>query len=234
MRKKISTLMFMGICGALLTTTMLTAAEADTQKEHIQVGLRAEPLEVRAAQAQARDKKAEKAQKAQNSLKSMTSIHHTSHPGAYHNAVGINAYGHIEMEDGSIWTVHPGDAYITLSWLPTDLIVVTPNHSWFSPYQFKITNQNTAQAVLTNMQLGPIYNGLYTKWIVGIDYYYNVVYLNDGSAWNMSSLDSGTIGKWLVNDTVVIGVNDGFLASMNPNILINVNMLNFAAGVAGY
>ena len=79
-----------------------------------------------------------------------------------------------------------------------------------------------------------MYNSVYTHWIVAIDYYRNIVFLEDGSVWNMSSLDAGVIDQWVINDVVMIGVNTGWLSSYNPNILINVNMLNYAAGASSY
>lgn len=160
---------------------------------------------------------------------------YTSHPGAFHRANFISIFGDsIEFEDGSIWMVYNGDAYKTLNWLPTDLIVVTPNHSWFSAYNFRLTNQNTGASVEANLTLGPIYNGPHTHWIVAIDYYYDVVYLEDGTVWNMSYMDDSIVRKWLVNDTVIIGINDGWFSSSKPNILINVNMLNYATGIVAY
>lgn len=238
MLKRWSSTMLMSVCGALMMTTMLVGQEPVVEENHIPVGQRAESSEVRAADEQARAEKAKVASKAMTSAKSMgaksASVHYTTHPGAYHNAYSISIYGAISLEDGSLWVVPPSDVYITLSWLPSDLLVITPNHSWFSAYNFKITNQNTGEAVLANLNLGPLYNGLYTRWIVAIDYYYNSVYLNDGSVWNMSSFDSDVVSKWLVNDTMIIGVNDGFFSYSNPNILINVNMLNYGAGYANY
>jgi len=170
------------------------------------------------------------------------SMYYTSHPGVYHNPVSIALYRDdyfierlgLWTEDGSIWKIAPSDESVALNWYPTDLLIITPNHSWFSSYGFKFTNQNTGESILADLVLGPIYNGPYTHWIVAIDYYDNRIYLEDGSVWEMSSFDDSTVSLWVVNDTVVIGVNDGWLSSSNPNILINVNMLNYATGLATY
>lgn len=163
------------------------------------------------------------------------SMFYTSHPGAFHRPHYISVFGDsVEFEDGSIWSVHPSDSYKTLNWLPNDLIVVTPNHSWFSSYIFRLTNQNTGVSVEANLTLGPIYDAPYTHWIVAIDYYYDVVYLEDGTVWNMSYFDDNIVRKWVVNDTVIIGINDSWMSSTRPNILINVNMLNYATGIVAY
>lgn len=158
-----------------------------------------------------------------------TGIHYTSHQGAFYSPVAISPLGEtVEFNDGSIWTISSGDTYKTLNWLTSDLLVVTPNHSWFSNYMFCITNQNTAVSVKANLLLGPIYNGIFTHWIVAINYYSQEICLEDGSVWKLCGLDSSVFNKWLLNDTVLIGINDGFFSSSKPNILINVNTLSYA------
>lgn len=154
--------------------------------------------------------------------------YYTSHNGAFHNPYFVSIFGdQVELEDGSIWTVAGGDTYKTLNWYTSDLIVITPNHEWFSSYMFRMHNQNTNISVKCNLLLGPIYNGLFTHWIIAINYYTQEIWLEDGSIWQVTGLDSSTFSKWLANDTMIIGVNDGFLSSSKPNILINVNTLTY-------
>lgn len=156
------------------------------------------------------------------------STHYTTHQGAFHSPMSISPLGDIiELEDGSYWAVASSDTFKTFNWLTSDLLVITPNHSWFSNYMFCITNQNTGVSVKANLSLGPIYNGLFTHWIVAINYYTQEICLEDGSVWHLSGFDSSIFNKWLLNDTVIIGVNDGFLSSSKPNILINVNTLTY-------
>ena len=157
-------------------------------------------------------------------------VYYTTHDGAYHKPISISPVGNtVELEDGSIWNIHSRDSQKTLNWLATDILVVTPNHCWFSIYDFRLVNQNTGASVRANLSLGPIYNGLQTHWIVGIDYNNRVIVLEDGSVWNMSYFDDAVVKKWLMNDIVIIGINDGWFAGNKRNILINVNMLNYAA-----
>lgn len=153
----------------------------------------------------------------------------TGHEGAFHRPILVSLFGDsVELEDGSIWTVTSDDAYKTLNWLVSDLVVITPNHNWLSSYMFRITNQNTGVSIRCNLTLGPIYNGLYTHWVVAINYLTSEVCLEDGSIWKISGFDSSVFNKWLLNDTIIIGVNDGFLSGSKPNILINVNTLSYA------
>lgn len=168
-----------------------------------------------------------------------TMAHHayyySTHSGAFHQAIAVSPFGEtVELIDGSVWHIHSWDSHKTLDWLGSDVLVISPNHSWFSSYLFRITNQNTGVSVEANLSLGPIYNGYFTHWIIGIDHYNNVVVLEDGSIWNMSIFDSNATDNWMVNDTVIIGINDGWLSSTRPNILINVNMLDYACGISSY
>lgn len=246
MLKKMSSLGMLCLCGAVLSTSFLCAQENDVD-DRVFVGARTVSIEEHVAQQDDRTKSSLNMQEdnlpdvvqvaaAEGSEESERVTQHdmfyTSHAGAFHRAYSVGIYGDpIELEDGSVWSVYSRDAYKTLNWLPSDLIVITPNRSWFSTYGYRLTNQYTGVSVEANLTLGPIYNAPCTHWIVGVDYYTNVVYLEDGTVWNMSYFSESTVRKWVVNDTVIIGINDGWLSSSNPNILINVNMLNHAAGI---
>lgn len=237
--KKFSSMMILGLCTLLMTSTMLSGAETKESKR-IPLGLRAESQTEKEAHAQKRAQLAadgvkDKLPKAMGSMKSLApAVYYTLHPGAYHHPM-VSVFGdNLELEDGSIWTIRPDHAFIAAGWLPTDLVAITPNHTWFSSYDYTITNQNTGEAVNANIFLGPLYNGPHTHWIIAIDYYYNTVYLEDGSIWSMSSFDSSIVYSWEVNDTVIIGVNDALFSSTRPNILINVNTLNYAAGATTF
>jgi len=158
-------------------------------------------------------------------------IYYSSHQGVFHRPIAVSPFGDmVTLEDGSIWQVKGGDCIKTLDWLAGDSLIILPNHAWFSSYQYVILNQNTGAKVKVNLSLGPIYNGIYTHWIVAIDYYNSELCLEDGSIWKISGSDSKTMNKWMPNDTIILGINDSWFSS-KPNILINVNMLNDVAGV---
>lgn len=159
-------------------------------------------------------------------------IYYTSHEGAFHRAVCVTYNGdQLTLEDGSVWSVASWDRWKTNDWLSSDTIMVSQNKWYFSSYQFMLINQNTGKEVEVNMLLGPLYAGYYTYWITGIDHFSNKVYLNDGSIWQMDAFDYAIIDQWLLNDTVIIGVNET-ANYFNPNILINVNMLNYSCGTS--
>lgn len=251
MIKKLSPIFFLVLSGVMASVNSF-AGEAE--KEHVPVGQRSELVQARTEQLETRAKMSalysEDSSKPKNTsvAKSMSStkmraaasvksLYYTCHPDAYQNPVSISYDGdNIELTDGSVWIITSCDAYKVVNWFPTDLVIITPNHSWFSSYLFRITNQNTGESVAANLSLGPIdpvYGSFYTHWIVAIDYCLNIVHLEDGSIWNMSQCDSHILNQWMQGDVVIIGVNDSWLSS-NPNILINVAMLNFAAGATSF
>ncbi len=157
--------------------------------------------------------------------------YYTSHEGAMHHPIAVSLLGEtVELEDGSIWSVSSGDRHKTLDWMTGDVIIIIPNHSWFSSYDYRLVNLNTGAKVKVNLSLGPIYNGIYTHWILAIDYNNREICLEDGSVWKMSWWDSSIVNQWLPNDTVIIGINDGWFSGGNPNMLINVNMNDAAIG----
>lgn len=157
--------------------------------------------------------------------------YYTSHEGAMHHPIAVSFKGdNVELEDGSIWKVSSNDRHMTLDWMTGDIIIIVPNHTWFSSYDYRLVNLNTGANVKVNLSLGPIYNGIYTHWILAIDYNKREVYLEDGSVWKMSWWDSSIVDQWLPNDTVIIGINDGWFSGGNPNMLINVNMNDSAIG----
>lgn len=219
-------------------------------KEHIKIGTR--PMthlqkvaiqEERASLAEQakKDEQADEKDLSKNAVRAISGMsltsnllydeYYTTHPGAFHQPVAVSPYGDtIELEDGSVWTARSYDRYKTLDWMMGDSILIAPNHNWFSLYDFKLINQNTGAHVEVNLSLGPYYNGFHTRWIQSIDYYNRIIVLDDHSVWNMSKYDRSIIYNWAVNDTVIIGINDGWLVGDYVNILINVNMLNYGAG----
>jgi len=155
----------------------------------------------------------------------------TSHQGAFHRPSLVSCLGDkVTLEDGSVWQVKNGDKSKTIDWLPCDDVYILPNHSWFSSYYYRLYNRNTNTSVEVNLLLGPIPNGHNTHWVIAIDYFNQELFLEDGSVWRVGSSDKSVMKKWLINDTVMIGINDSWFSS-KPNILINVNMLTYVTAL---
>lgn len=231
--------------GQSLTSRSMDASDASEGKEHIQPGSRAMSHNEYVAEQEKRSlelkqetsKKSEEnissefAKESEDEELSARGYYYNSHEGAYHRAVAVSYYGdQVTLEDGSLWNVSSWDAWKTLNWYTTDTILVMQNKWMFSSYKFMLVNQNTGKEVEVNLALGPYYLGAYTHWIVAIDYYNSQIILEDNSVWDMNFFDSSIINKWLINDTVIIGVNESG-SSLRPNILINVNVLNYARGI---
>lgn len=144
----------------------------------------------------------------------------------YHWINAIINYGDcIEFEDGSNWKISPSDAYKVISWRKDDPVIVTPNHTWFSHYNYSITNQTNGASVEANLFLAPISFGPYTHWIVALDKFSDHLFLEDGSSWKIAFEDRQFFDEYAINDFIIIGHNDTWFTSHNY-ILINVNMNN--------
>lgn len=161
----------------------------------------------------------------------------STHDGAFHFPVVVSPFGDtVEFEDGSIWSVSFSDRRKTLNWMSGDTVIVTPNENepMLSTEDFCLVNLNTYVTVKANLCLGPLCCGCYTYYIVGIDYVHREVYLNDGSVWQVSFWDNSILDTWCFDHAVIIGINDGYLSHSNPNILINVNRMNYVIGSSIY
>ena len=158
-----------------------------------------------------------------------------NHPAAFHLPIARSWDGeYITIEDGSIWKIWAGDAYLDLNWFMTDTLVIIQDTSFFAVYPYRIVNQNTGASVAATLYAGPIYGNPYTLQIAAIDTFFNQVYLNDGSVFEISAFDDSCLVngnlkyRWMVGDAVVLGSNDGNFALTRPFIIINVNVNDFA------
>jgi hypothetical protein len=84
-------------------------------------------------------------------------------------------------------------------------------------------NLETGTSVDANLYLNPLYNGVFTRYILEIDRVLGRVYLNDGTYWDVDFWDYSRLDSWLRNDTVIIGVNNSS-SILYPYTLINVNV----------
>lgn len=148
----------------------------------------------------------------------------TDHNRAWHWVIAVAYNGSwITLEDGSVWSVNPSDAYKVLSWYVSDVLYVTTNSSG-SLYDFKIVNYSSRdhkESVRCNFSLSPYEFGEFSFWIDHVDTKKKRICLQDGSWWDVSWWDDKEISKWKKYDLIVIGINKGSLSTWNPNFLIN-------------
>jgi hypothetical protein len=148
----------------------------------------------------------------------------TFYPTASHVIAEISPYTDtIKLEDGSIWHTDPSDRNKLFSWLPSDLIVITQGSGWFSSYTFLIVNKTSNSSVAANISLGPILGGAYTHKAFLIDPISGQLILENGSRWHISYSDQAAFCQWLLNDTIIIGVNSSWFSSAEF-ILYDVEM----------
>ena len=129
----------------------------------------------------------------------------------------------VELEDGSHWDISPSDRSILYTWSRSDHIVVTPNYSWFSSFDYNLTNKSNNTNVKANLWIGPLAYGPYSHWIVDIDYFSGHLFLENQMVWCVDPKDSYILREWAVNDHVIFGVNNSWFSHYD-HILINVNM----------
>lgn len=129
----------------------------------------------------------------------------------------------IELEDGSHWEVSSSDAYVLRNWRREDSLVITPNYSWFSSYDYYITNKSNNTYVKANLSIGPLSYGKFSHWIVDIDFFGGHIFLENQMIWCFNIQDSYIVKDWALNDHVIIGTYDSWLSPYD-HILINVNM----------
>jgi len=153
-------------------------------------------------------------------------VYSTSHPGAYHRLSLISAGGsQLTLEDGSVWNLCSIDRYKTQNWVSSDCLIVIPG-SHYSSYFYRIVNMTTGTSVDANLYLGPKYKRHGSRWVLNVDYGMNTVLLSDHTLWKVRWRDYSSLKKWLINDTVIIGINPDTLGK-DPNVLINVNTLSY-------
>jgi hypothetical protein len=129
----------------------------------------------------------------------------------------------LEMEDGSHWEVSASDAYLLRSWRREDSLIITPNYSWLSSYDYYITNKTNNTYIKANLYVGPLAFGPFSHWIIDIDYFGGHVYLENQMVWCVNSQDNYVLKDWAVNDHIIFGLYDSWFSPYD-HILINVNM----------
>lgn len=133
----------------------------------------------------------------------------------------------VELEDGSFWKVNSFDMHKIRSWASNDILTITPN-SWPFSGEYKISNMTTGDSIAADLYVGPIAFGPNTHWIISIDPWLNRVYLENGTYWDVRSLDSHILSQWTINDTVILGRGDNEWFGFHDSVLINVDMNQYA------
>lgn len=221
----------------------LNLSADDTASSLPPPGHRARPYNERAEVEQARMEK-EKESEATTATKSMAKaaaptakiLFNTSHKGAHHQLLMMDPLAEwMEIDDGSRWYINPNQRRITYNWSVFDTIVITPNHAWFSSFEFCATNINKNQTVEIKIKGRPIPNEVNAHWIIGIDSIRQEICLEDGSVWKLDGWDSNVYRNWATMDYVIIGVNDSVWSKTSyPNILINVETYDYTSSRCTY
>lgn len=136
------------------------------------------------------------------------------------------------LSDGSIWVVHPSDTSIVKRWscysrdFYAEPVYLTQNSDFTRilfarSYEHRIVNQKTKESVRVQISLAPYYDSCY--YITYINKDKQIVELNNGIRWKISSYDAAISKKWEPSDFVILGVNTRWNALTKPYILMNIS-----------
>lgn len=157
---------------------------------------------------------------------------HTSHQGAIHNLIAVDAQNQwLQIDDASSWYVKPTQARKTAKWNIGDPVILTQNHLPFSKFEYCATNLNKAETVEVKIKGLPDTKDSHTRSIQAIDPVSKTLTLNDGTKWKLESLDYQVYKDWAPNDVVILGINDSIWSKVSyPNLLINVVTYEYIVG----
>ena len=130
---------------------------------------------------------------------------------------------YLSMEDGSKWEFPSTDVCTLRWWGLGHVLVVSPNYSWFSSFDYYISNQNTGTYVTANLFDGPVAFGPFSHWIVDIDYIGGHIYMENQMIWCANPSDMSIVRNWKKNDHIILGTYSSWFSSYDT-VLINVNM----------
>ena len=126
----------------------------------------------------------------------------------------------VVLRDGSAWNVQGYDKAIVSEWMKEDEIQIYASSKLFvGKYQYKLYNTLTGEEVRVQLVEGPYVGGRRTHYIADIDYYDDIVELDDGTEWEIRDVSS-----WDIGQVVIIGSHEPWFFNQDPFILINVDL----------
>lgn len=132
----------------------------------------------------------------------------------------------IRLDDGSLWRTNPSNRSDLFRWAVNDMVVISQNTSWFSSFRFRLTNRTAQSYAQAELSLGPILGGALTHRAIAVDPFNGQIILENGSRWEIAYADNSVFSQWLINDTIMIGMNRSWFSS-GDFILIDVESNSF-------
>jgi len=130
--------------------------------------------------------------------------------------IGVNGKT-ITLHDESIWEVSHNSAYTSKYWMPNSHVVIKPNKSWFSSYDYILYNIDHQDSITVNLSQGPFQkHGVFIQYIEPCSRY---IHLSNGTGWNVSNYKE--FRDWREGQFVFIGENDSWWGP--KYILLNIN-----------
>jgi hypothetical protein len=130
----------------------------------------------------------------------------------------------LDIEDGCQFTVRESDMPCLSSWRRGAPLRISPSHSWFSSYDWYVTNIDRDEWVKAKLTRGPFENSPFNKHIVAIDLASGLINLDNGMTFQIydSLLEREELKKWQNSDVILIVNNNGWFSWGYKNILINL------------
>lgn len=202
------------LLGCLVFSPIFSGTK-ETQPDRVELGKRHK-----------KDKKSQNksAQKNENEYNIAKSAIYSYHPLYYIKDIGVSGKT-LSTYDETVWEVSHSDSHIARMWNRDDPVVITPNYSWFSSYEYRLKNMTYNESVAVNLSQGPFFE--HAIFITDINSYHSVITLSNGSQWTTKALYSNDspVLYWRVGQAVLIGESDNWFSPRF--ILININENNY-------
>lgn len=170
-----------GIVGLVLAGSSLVAGSIGETSERIQVNPKPQKKQVKKhSKGAAAIRHAEKQEKSP-----LGKVWVSSSAKFVYLIKNIGAKGKtLTTTDETIWEISGSDASKLANWTPNSPIVITPNYSWFSSYDYILQNKWSNESVRANLSQGPFVK--HAVFIQQIDTQFGAIRLSNGTTWKAS------------------------------------------------
>lgn len=157
-------------------------------------------------------------------LRGIPKAYRSIHRGALHNPRFISPKAEaIQLEDGSLWIVHPAHRNTLFDWTADDSLILLENHDAHSSFPFVLANRTTGSSIEVSFSSLTGQGKENHLWIEDIDTENKTISLNDRSVWSIANFDA-IEGRWQIDDPLIIGVHQSFIVFDHENLLFNANL----------
>ena len=129
----------------------------------------------------------------------------------------------LQLVDGSDWKIGKQEKKKVADWQAGDQLFITQADCTLCDEQYRLVNITRGVMVHAKRHSKPLSHVSTAKTVIAIDTYDDIVYLSDGTCWNVTWLDEAVMTSWHLGDQVIMAVNSGYNRADYPALLINVS-----------